>query len=263
MSLITLTTDFGHADWFVGAVKGVIMSLAPSATVVDLCHGIEAGNIRAGAFALAAACNHFPEGTVHAAVVDPGVGSGRAAIAAQTGKFIFVGPDNGILSLALRASKVTSIRQLTNPDFFLNPVSHTFHGRDVFAPVAAHLSRDPKCFSKLGPELNNYQKLDIPEARQEGDLIRGAVVYIDHFGNALTNIHNEAADQGYQIVWCSRAAFPLKPCYQGTPQGHGVAVRGSAGFIEIAVNGGNAAERFKLKTGAAVTLRRFKAGQTL
>lgn len=260
MSLITLTTDFGHADWFAGAVKGVILTLAPATTIIDIAHGIEPGDIGAGAFALAAAHRYFPEGTIHMAVIDPGVGSARAAIAVETDNGIFLGPDNGVLSLALENEGVRSIRQLENPEFFLSPVSHTFHARDVFAPVAARLSRNSGIFEKLGPEQESYQKLDTRVARQEGARIFGTIIYIDRFGNAITNIPNhETEEDDDRVIAVGRAIFPLKPCYQGVASGHGVAVRGSAGFLEIAINGGNAAARHRLKTGSAATLRRVEA----
>src|SRR5689334_5794431 len=141
MRIITLTTDFGTEDWFVGTMKGVIATINARATVVDISHAISSGDVRAGAFALAASCKYFPRGTVHVAIVDPGVGSKRQAIAIQTERYVFVGPDNGVLSFAVRGEKIKSIRTLQNEGHFLKPVSQTFHGRDVFAPVAAHLAR--------------------------------------------------------------------------------------------------------------------------
>lgn len=259
MSLITLTTDFGHEDWFVGTTKGVILSIAPETTIIDIGHGFPGGNIRAAGFALAAAYKFFPVNTIHMAVVDPGVGSGRAAIAVQTSKYIFVGPDNGVLSMALEQEKVQAIYKLENEKYFLLPVSATFHGRDVFAPVAAHLSKDRNCLSQLGPKQEGYQKCVFPQPSQDGALLRGSVAYIDRFGNAITDISNASVGNTYQIIWCSKAAFPLKPYYQAMPPGHGVAVRGSSGFIEIAVNRGNASERYNLKVGDAVTVRKFES----
>src|SRR5215468_7695472 len=141
MSILTLTTDFGTRDWFVGAMKGVILKVNPRAVLVDLAHEIEPGDIRRGAFALAASYRFFPRGTIHVVVVDPGVGSARRAVAVQTSDYLFVGPDNGVLSAALRREKILAAHWLQNKKYFLKPVSHTFHGRDVFAPVAAQLSR--------------------------------------------------------------------------------------------------------------------------
>src|SRR5439155_1715804 len=141
MTMLTLTTDFGLSDWFVGTMKGVILSLEPRAQVADITHAIPAGDIRAGAFALAVSYKFFPKKTVHVAVVDPGVGGPRRAIAVQTADYFFVGPDNGVLSLALMGEKIVAVHRLTNGTLFLQPVSQTFHGRDVFAPVATRLGQ--------------------------------------------------------------------------------------------------------------------------
>ena len=139
--IITLTTDFGTKDWFVGSMKGVILGIQPEVLVVDITHDVSSGDIRGGAFALAASYSFFARGTIHLAVVDPGVGSDRAAIAVQTADYLFIGPDNGVLSWALRQESIKSIRKLENEKLFLRSISHTFHGRDIFAPVAAHLSK--------------------------------------------------------------------------------------------------------------------------
>ena len=187
MSVITLTTDFGTRDWFVGTMKGVIASIAPRSTVVDLTHDLPPGDIRGGAFALAASHRFFPKGTIHVAVVDPGVGSRRKAIAVQTAKGVFVGPDNGVLSWALAKEKIRAIHALENEAYFLQPVSRTFHGRDIFAPVAAHLSRGVP-IQKLGPALKDFVRLDWPEPRVRRGGFEGEVVYIDRFGNAITNL---------------------------------------------------------------------------
>jgi S-adenosylmethionine hydrolase len=189
VSVITLTTDFGTCDWFVGTMKGVIASLAPGTTVVDLTHDLPPGDIRGGAFALAASHRFFPKGTVHVAVVDPDVGSNRKAIAVQTAKAVFVGPDNGVLSWALAKEKVTAIHALENEAYFVQPVSRTFHGRDVFAPVAAHLSRGVP-IRKLGPALKGFVRLDWPEPQARRGGFEGEVVYIDRFGNAITNLES-------------------------------------------------------------------------
>jgi len=190
VSVITLTTDFGTYDWFVGTLKGVIADIAPKAKVIDLTHDLPPGDIRGGAFALEAGCRFFPKGTVHVAVVDPGVGSRRKAIAVQTASGVFVGPDNGVLSWALAKEKFVAIQVLENEDYFLHPVSQTFHGRDVFAPVAAHLSRGVP-IKKFGPALKDFVRLDWPEPRRQRGGVEGEVVYIDRFGNAITNIGSE------------------------------------------------------------------------
>lgn len=261
MHLITLTTDFGTRDGFAGTMKGVVIGINPSATVVDLTHEIPPGDIRAGAFVLMAACRYFPKGAVHVAVVDPGVGSRRRAIAVQTANGWFVGPDNGLLSWALARERIRTIRQLENARYFLEPVSRTFHGRDVFAPVAAHLSRGVAA-ARLGRGLKDFLRLPWPEPARRGQEIRGAIVYVDHFGNAITNIDaallpvdEKAACEvaGKRKLRCGLAAF-----YGAVPVGRPVALMGSSGFLEIAVNGRSAARRYGLKTGDAVMVRPWK-----
>lgn len=258
VSIITLTTDFGSADWFVGTMKGVIAGVAPKANVVDITHGISAGDVRGGAFALAASCRFFPKNTVHVAVVDPGVGSERAAIAVETDNFFFVGPDNGVLSWALQQERVRSIRRLENERYFLHPVSQTFHGRDVFAPVAAHLCRGVD-LRKLGPEHPEMIRLPWPEATRGKAGLRGEVVYIDHFGNAITNVrasrlHVGRGDRIY-ISLKQRRRCILADSYQTVPLRAPVAVFGSGGLLEIAVNGGNAALQLGLKIGTPFLVR--------
>jgi len=187
MRFISLTTDFGLSDWFVGTMKGVIYRINPRVTVVDLTHDLLPGDIRAGSFALAAAYRYFPKGTIHVAVVDPGVGTDRKAIAVRTADYFFVGPDNGVLSFALRKERIKSIHALENKTHFLKPLSQTFHGRDIFAPVAAELSRG-LAIRKLGPAVHDLVHLPWPEPRHRQGSIKGEVVYIDRFGNAITNI---------------------------------------------------------------------------
>jgi len=258
VSVITLTTDFGTRDWFVGTMKGVILSINPRAQIVDLSHEISPGDIRAGAFALMAGCAFFPKGTVHVAVVDPGVGSGRRAIAVQTANGFFVGPDNGVLSFALRREKIKSIRQLTNEAFFLKPVGPTFHGRDLFAPVAAHLAcRLP--IQKLGPPLRDFAQLPWPALRTESDSIIGEVVHVDRFGNLITNI-DAAAVRGLgraapQVFASGKRLCRVADCYAAVPAGRAVAVAGSTGFVEIAVNRGSAAKQLRLAVGSKIMLR--------
>ncbi|MBI4664754.1 MAG: SAM-dependent chlorinase/fluorinase [Verrucomicrobia bacterium] len=301
MRMITLTTDFGSEDWFVGTMKGVILSLNPRAVIVDVTHGIPPGDIRAGAFALASAYRYFPRHTVHLAVVDPGVGSNRAAIAVLTADHVFIGPDNGVLSLALFQEPMRSIRQLEHDRFFLPEVSRTFHGRDIFAPVAAHVSKGLS-LEKLGRRLEDYQRLDFAEPRANDQLLTGEVIYVDRFGNAITNIsakHLDAWTNSRLISAENRAgtrstAFltshssrqkksvtqrhpsPTRSCeglvveikrgarrpripfvdfYQAVPKGRPLALIGSTGYLEIAVNGGDAAKRLHLRIGEGVSVR--------
>jgi hypothetical protein len=258
MRTITLTTDFGTRDWFVGTMKAVILGIHPGANVVDITHEIPAGDIRAGAFALMASCRYFPKGTVHLAVVDPGVGSQRRAIAVRTANGFFVGPDNGVLSWALALEKIKTVRLLENRRYFLQPVSGTFHGRDIFAPVAAHLSRGLPA-PRLGRELKDFVRLPWPPTTKRRGEVHGEIVHIDRFGNAITNIEAELVScegagtcemMGKRKVRCALAAF-----YRAVPVNRPVAVIGSSGLLEIAVNGGSAARQFGLKIGDKVTVR--------
>ena len=257
VSVITLTTDFGTSDWFVGTMKGVIASLAPRTSVVDLTHDLPSGDIRGGAFALAASHRFFPNGTSHVAVVDPGVGSSRKAIAVQTAKGFFVGPDNGVLSWALAKEKLRAIHALENEAYFLKPVSRTFHGRDIFAPVAAHLSRGVP-IQKLGPALTDIVRLAWPEPHARRDGFEGEVVYIDRFGNATTNLEGELREgsgrAACEIHAKRRWNCPLRTFYQAVPPGRPVALVGSSGFLEIAVNGSSAAKLLGVRVGTRVVL---------
>ena len=258
MSLITLTTDFGLNDWFVGTMKGVILGINPRATIVDITHDIRRGDIRAGAFALMASCRFFPRHTVHVAVVDPGVGSARGAIAVRTAEYFFVGPDNGVLSWALRQEKITSIRRLENETLLRHPISRTFHGRDIFAPVAAHLSKGLN-IAKLGPEQKEFVCLPWPEPQFNKSGLKGKVLYLDRFGNAITNISRDfliAAELDEISVRVGRRMLRgLKQFYQQAREGEPLALLSSSGFLELAVNGGSAEEALKLNVGDRVTVR--------
>jgi S-adenosylmethionine hydrolase len=257
MHFITLTTDFGTADWFVGTMKGVVLGTNPRARIVDLTHGVPAGDIRAGAFALAAGCKYLPKGTVHVAVVDPGVGSVRDAIAIETERYFFVGPDNGVLSWALRNEKIRTVRVLKNEKYFLPRVSKTFHGRDIFAPVAAHLSRGV-AIEKLGPSKNEFVRLDWPEPRVKKRGIEGEVVYIDRFGNAITNLDcgclKQFSEGKPEMLVRRKRLCAIESCYAAVRAGKAVAVIGSSGFLEIAVNGGSAAKNLGLIPGTRVSM---------
>jgi len=255
VSVVTLTTDFGTRDWFVGTIKGVVAGIAPKAGVIDLSHDLSPGDIRGGAFALVESCHFFPKGTVHLVVVDPGVGSRRRAIAVQTARAAFVGPDNGVLSWALAKEKIKAIHALENEAYFLRPVSQTFHGRDVFAPVAAHLSLGVP-IKRFGPALRDFVRLDWPEPQKKPEGIEGEVVYVDRFGNAITNLDSSLL-RGSEPASCAvygrrRRVCPLKTFYQATPPNTPIALVGSSGFLEIAVNGGSAAKILGVSIGTRV-----------
>jgi S-adenosyl-L-methionine hydrolase (adenosine-forming) len=255
VSVITLTTDFGTQDWFVGTMKGVILGIQPKARPVDITHEIAPGDIRAGAFALMAAAPYFPKGTIHVAVVDPGVGSLRRAIAVKTRRAVFIGPDNGVLTWALRHESLVEVRQITNEKLFHQPVSRTFHGRDIFAPTAAHLSAGKK-FSHVGPKISDWVQLPWPDPMRSEKSLTGEIIHIDRFGNAITNL---AEDLLPKNEW-SKASITVKrhklgapvDCYAAGQTGQAMTILSSAGFLEIAVNGGSAARQLKLKCGDAV-----------
>lgn len=258
MNLISLTTDFGYRDWFVGTMKGVIHSILPQAQIVDISHGIPSGDIRAGALALMASYRYFPRHTIHVGVVDPGVGSNRHGIAVRTEDYSFIGPDNGLFWLALADEKIVEVRRLENRMYFLDPVSATFHGRDIFAPVAAHLSRGVK-FSELGPVESELVQLEIPVPVVEVGLIKGEIFYIDQFGNAVTNItlaHLGDIDPKEVTVHLAKhKPLRLGRYYQEAGPGKPIGLIGSAGFLEIAVNGASAADKLHLNIGDPVMLR--------
>lgn len=267
MSVITLITDFGTRDWFVGTMKGVILGLAPKANLVDITHEIMPGDIQSGAFALAASFGFFPRGTVHLAVVDPGVGSSRAAMIAETEDYLFVGPDNGLLSLALERQNVKSMRLIENPKLALKSISRTFHGRDVFAPAAAYLSCGlaPR---KFGPKLRDCERLKLPLPKEKGGRWSGVILYIDRFGNAITNLPEDLPLLGHpqstrlRLLEKRRTSVPVAQFYQAVPRGEALALVGSSGLLEIAINGGNAAQGIKLRPGDPVELVRTQADAT-
>jgi len=246
-----MTTDFGLEDWFVGTMKGIVLDRAPQATIVDLCHGAPRGDIRAGAFALAMGCGYFPAGAVHLAVVDPGVGSERAAIAASSGRYYFVAPDNGLLCLALQREEGVVVRRIENEALRLPEVSRTFHGRDLFAPAAASLANGFP-FEEVGPAFDDWIRLPMATPEREGERWRGEVAYVDRYGNAITNLPNALAVGAREVV--AREGAPVRDCYAAVSTGEPVAVAGSTGFIEIALNGGRAAERYGLRPGSPVSL---------
>ena len=259
MGVITLTTDFGTRDWFVGTMKGVILGVNPKVTLVDLTHEIPPGDIRAGAFAVSSSCRFFPKGSIHVAVVDPGVGSSRRAVAVKTKNGYFIGPDNGVLSWALKREQVLAIHELKNRAYFLPAISATFHGRDAFAPAAAHLSRGLPV-SKLGPAMKDIVRLPWPEVSCARDRVKGEVIYIDRFGNAITNISDSAlrklaSDTERLVLRGTTQICRVAGFYSAVPSGGAVAVMGSSGFLEIAVNGGNAARKLKLRVGTRIMVR--------
>jgi len=255
---ITLLTDFGISDYYVGIVKGVILSINPSARTIDITHQIPAQDIEEAAFTLHAAYRSFQKGTIHLAVVDPGVGSSRRAIVARAGDYYFVGPDNGIFSYIFDEEPKRQIIHITAQEYFRQPVSKTFHGRDIFAPVAAHLSRGVS-FDSFGPEIRDEVRLKplTPEITKKGK-VRGRIIYIDRFGNCVTNFDqrtiSEAVEESATFSVNGKQIQSVRKSYaEGI--GHKLfAIWGSAGFMEISARNRSAAKMLKAKRGDAVTV---------
>jgi len=253
--IVTLTTDFGSADGYLGAVKGVILARFRKAELVDLAHDLAPGDIRAGSEVLARAAPLFPPRSVHLAVVDPGVGTARRGLALLHGGQLFVGPDNGLFTGVLEQPGAPLVWALENWGLWREEVSPVFHGRDVFGPVAAHLASggDPR---EVGPavEPGSLVRLATPAPVPEGDALRGEVVHVDRFGNLITNL---TAPQGLgaATVELAERRLPLSRTYGDGAPGALVAVVGSSGRIEIAANGGSAAAVLGARAGLVVLLR--------
>jgi S-adenosylmethionine hydrolase len=257
--LITLLSDFGARDGYAACLKGVILGLNPRARLVDLSHEVPPQDIQAGAFILAAAAPYFPAGTIHLAVVDPGVGTGRRALAARTRGQCFVGPDNGLFHLMFAGRTDLEIVSLENPAYFLPQVSATFHGRDLFAPVAAHLSLGV-ALARLGPAVTDPVRLPWPEPAVTSAVLRGEIIYADRFGNLVTNV-----PAGAFQAWCQGRAFQLqvgpltltrlRRTYGEAAAGEMLALIGSHGYLEIACAGGSAASRLKAGPGLPLEIR--------
>ena len=245
--IITLTTDFGLEDEYVGVMKGVILSRAPEARIVDLTHGIKAQDVRQAAFVIHSASQYFPQGTVHTVVVDPGVGGQRKIILLTAGNQFFLAPDNGVLSLVHRRD--SRIYEVTNDSLFLPAVSRTFHGRDIFAPLAAALANGLEQ-AEVGPGLadNEITLLPFSEVRFTEREMVGCVITIDHFGNLVTNIHRSTLPGDYSgdlsrfSVKIGMQVTGVRACYEDVSEGGLLALFGSRDYLEIAVNRGNAAK---------------------
>ncbi|MBS3809264.1 MAG: SAM-dependent chlorinase/fluorinase [Desulfobacterales bacterium] len=260
MPVISLLTDFGLSDSYAGIMKGVIASLCPDARVIDITHQVAPGDIYGAAYALSSACPYFPKDTIHVTVVDPGVGSGRRIIAVRTGAGIFLAPDNGVLSMVADKYRVSAAYSVENRDIFIHPVSKTFHGRDIFAPVAAYLACKMD-MAELGPAVSEKSlvRLDYaqrPELDEKGRLC-GSVIAVDRFGNLITNIGREDIEEAFgagradgQEDICinagDRIIRGISESYSSVPEGALLAIIGSTGRLEISVNAGNAASQLKL-----------------
>ena len=257
MSIITLTTDFGLKDGNVGVMKGVIGGIAPRAQVVDLSHLIPAQNVSEAALILLRSAPYFPAGTVHLVVVDPGVGTRRRPMAARVGPYYYVGPDNGTLTLLLeRAGQLAwpvACVQLVQRQFWLPEVSQVFHGRDIFAPVAAHLANGV-ALAELGEPFDDPVLLDLPRPQRTATGWRGEVIHVDHFGNISTNLRVEQLGlaSNLQVRLGEAEIDGLVQTFGDRPPGSLVALYGSTGNLIVCVVNGNAAERLHVQPGAPV-----------
>lgn len=253
--LIALLTDFGTRDAFVGIMKGVILGINPAVDIVDLSHEIPPQDIVAGALVLRSAVPFFPAGTIYVAVVDPGVGTERRALLLETQQGFFLGPDNGLLSLAAPPEATKRVIHLVNPAYFLTPCSRTFHGRDVFAPAAAHLSRGVAA-SQFGPVVPQIERILLPPVERREGGIAGTVIYIDHFGNLVTNI-GEADVRPFSKERLFISIGPMRisgmvDTYAAVAVGAPAALINSWGMLEIALRNGSAARQFGITIGCEV-----------
>ncbi|MDJ0914899.1 MAG: SAM-dependent chlorinase/fluorinase [Desulfobacterales bacterium] len=262
MPVITLVTDFGETDEYVGLMKGVILSVNPTAQIIDINHHIEPQDLHQAARTIEASYQYFPEGAIHVVVVDPGVGSQRDILVLQTQNYFFLAPNNGVLSLIIENESFVSVHQVSNQEFFRHPVSNTFHGRDIFAPVAGHLSLgiSPRQFGSPQSLENVVRLTDVKAQRTTSGLLIGEVIVVDRFGNLITNITQQELAAYLQsrgghmpkFLIGDEAINGLMTHYADVENSMPLAVIGSRGLVEIAINKGSAAAKFKVVKGDRV-----------
>jgi S-adenosylmethionine hydrolase len=258
--IVTLTTDFGNTDHFVGTMRGVILGVNPEALVVDLCNAVSSFDVLDGAMTIAQAYSYFPADTIHMVVVDPGVGSARRPLLVTTTKHFFIAPDNGVLSLVLAQEERVTVRQITAEHYFMQPVSNTFHGRDIFAPCAGWLSKGVEA-EKFGEEITDYVRFTLPQPKMISEhTLKGAVLKVDKFGNLITNLTPAnapavfAAQSKVKITVGEKAVSGVRTAYAEGQPGELLGVLNSMGFLEIACNRGVAAQVAKAGRGTAVVV---------
>jgi S-adenosylmethionine hydrolase len=258
-AIITLLTDFGTRDHYVASMKGAILRINPRCVLVDMTHQVTAHDVEEAAFFLANAYSSFPKGTIHLCVVDPGVGSLRRAMLMMAGGHFFVGPDNGLFTLVAWREKIEGVIALTQPRFFSPAVSPIFHGRDMFAPVAAHLSLGvkPRAF---GSKMEDWEKLRVPQPRRGEGKLLGEIIHIDVFGNLITNVREQGLSDftrgGPPVIRVGRRTIQgiRKGYWEGKPS-EPIALIGSSGFLEISIREGNAQKALRLKKGDRVQVQ--------
>lgn len=259
--IITLTTDFGTNDHFIGTMKGVILSIEPDAQIIDICHAVQAFDVLDGALTISQAYSYFPTGTIHMVVVDPGVGTARRPLIVSSDRHHFVAPDNGVLSLIYQREQRLSARHVTGEHYFLQPVSNTFHARDVFSPVAAYLAKgvDPE---KFGEAVTDFVRFSAPKPKAANEnTLRGVVLKVDRFGNLITNITPQDAPMlfgenpgAFKIVVGQREIREIKEAYALGAPGEVFGIMGSMGYLEVAANRGSAAQLLGVGKGTDVNI---------
>jgi S-adenosylmethionine hydrolase len=259
-SIISFLSDFGTSDYYVGAVKGGILAISPDAMIIDISHEIEPQNIRAAAYVLGTCYSDFPSGTIHLAVVDPGVGSERRGLVVETSRFVFVAPDNGVLSLVLDKEEVIRAVSIQQEEYFRHPISNTFHGRDIFGPVSAWISKGVDC-AKIGPSVGDLINLDLSRLDElEDDSIQGIVLHIDRFGNIVTSfdrvkvkLSGEIGQSGYFEINGFKISRRVSYYSEASEKGL-VALVGSGGYYEISARNQSAAKIVGAEPGMRVRL---------
>ena len=259
--IITLTTDFGLSDHFVGTIKGVILAISPEIEIVDISHSVQAFDVLDGALTIAQSYSYFPSGTVHLVVVDPGVGTARRPILVTSDRHHFVAPDNGVLSMVYAREERLHIRHVTAEHYSLQPISNTFHARDVFAPIAAWLAKgvDPE---KFGDEVSDFVRFNPPKPKSvNGNTLRGVILKVDRFGNLVTNITPQDAPMlfgpepaPFKMVVGKHEITEIHPTYSEGAPGEVFGILGSMGYLEIAANRGSAAKIVGIGKGSEVTI---------
>ena len=259
--LITLTTDFGLNDHFVGTIKGVILEIVPEAEIVDICHAVQAFDVLDGALAIAQAYSYFPNGTVHLVVVDPGVGTARRPILLSTGRHYFVAPDNGVLSLIYSHAERVQVRHIVAEHYYRQPVSSTFHARDVFAPVVAYLAKGVEPV-KFGEEITDFVRFNAPKPKAvDAKTLRGIVLKVDRFGNMITNFTPpdvpalfQEQPPAFKILVGKREITEIHANYAEGAPNEVFGILGSMGYLEIAANRGAAAQIIGVGKGSEVSI---------
>jgi len=257
--IITLTTDFGTGDYFVGAMKGVILSINPEVEIVDISHNVLPHDVLDGALTIGQAYKYFPAKTIHVVVVDPGVGSSRRPLLIAGDQHYFIGPDNGVFSSVYEQSEALHVWNVISEHYFRQPVSNTFHGRDIFAPVAAWLTKSWQT-SAFGESITDFVRFAMPKPKVNGNIVKGVVLRVDHFGNLITNLTPAdvpalaTANGKFTIKAGNARITKLVSTFSQAAPGEAVGVIGSTGYLEIAMNKANASRALGAARGAEVTV---------